>query len=128
MLKNVSQCKASEGLGIFNHDGKLVCEDTLPEHVGALPEGSYIFSCHGCFAKKGTLTCTACLDGKGDRHRTSIPLEGCCEFGNGAGKLQCARPGNCHNGVQSLDGQEDQEEDDHEDSSVHPVPRDVSEL
>lgn len=136
MLKHVSECKASKGLGIFNHDGKLVCEDALPENVGALPEGSYVFSCHGCFAKKGMLKCTACLDGVGDRHHTSIPLEGCCEFGNSAGKLECARLGNCHSGVQSLDGEDDKEEDEQEDalhskeqdSSVYPVPRHASEL
>mmetsp|Transcript_20682 Transcript_20682/g.39309 ORF Transcript_20682/g.39309 Transcript_20682/m.39309 type:complete len:93 (+) Transcript_20682:327-605(+) len=81
---------------IFNHDGILVCDDALPPNDEGLPLGSYIFSCHGCSVKDGTLRCSACLDGTGVRHRAETALAGCCSIGFKDGSLHCDEPGECN--------------------------------
>lgn len=93
-LQDVSKC--AEGFGIFNQDGKLVCDEALPANTDSLPEGSYIFSCHGCTVTDRILKCTDCIDGVGTRHHSEMELRGCCEVGNEAGKLVCDRPGDCY--------------------------------
>lgn len=94
-LRGVSHCMLPMR-NIFNHDGKLVCEEALPLNDEGLPLGSYIFSCHGCSVEEGTLTCSACLDDVGKRHRTNIAVAGCCSFASVDGVLQCDEPGECN--------------------------------
>jgi len=114
VLKDVSKCNISDGTKqIFNHNGKLVCEDVLPENENSLPEGDYIFDCHGCTVRKGILTCTACLDKNFRRVKSSIPVGGCCLFTlSKKGKLKCQEPGDCYQDTFQDDEDSDEEHSD----------------
>lgn len=96
-LSELSKCNISDGYGIFNHNGKLVCEDDLPPNPDGLPEGPYMFDCHGCFVKDNNLTCTACMGKKFKRVQSTIQMAGCCMFKKSKkGKLKCETHGDCY--------------------------------
>jgi len=61
----------------------------LPTNGDNLPDGTFLGSCHGCTVTETTLSCSACLDGAGASHPSSIPLANCYEFGNEQGSLVC---------------------------------------
>ena len=82
-----------------NSAGKLACKEPPPPNAEAVPQGTYLSSCHGCSVRSyehvGTLlSCTQCGDGAGTRHAASLALDACdlTTIVNEQGTLACTPP------------------------------------
>ena len=82
----------SEAATVTNSAGKLACKEPPPANADGLPEGTYLGSCNGCtLSSDGTLSCTACTDGAGKMHASSLALADCnlTSITNEQGSLSC---------------------------------------
>ena len=63
--------------------GPCACTDR------SCPSGSYLQSCHGCFATSTLLACSACKNGHGGEDGTSVALPCNAGLNNCLGTLKC---------------------------------------
>ena len=78
---------------ITNKAGVLACKEALPANAADVPECSYLGSCPGCSLAGAVLSCSACLDGAGKAHASSLDVGDCLNVGNNQGALECVQAG-----------------------------------
>ena len=92
MHSRIDTTSCSDGVGITNKAGVLVCKEVAgATNTDGVPEGNYLDSCQGCAVTDGTLTCAKCSNGASKETASSLVLDNCdlATISNQMGQLTC---------------------------------------